>query len=294
MVPPLASPSLRPSFYSSVAELPREDLLRAYRDFLSERNGTLDATTSRFARRETWMRESEAWEAHYEGPVDAEAFNRAYANPREIKHLNLPMLALLNFVKSNAGEAYGVEVVNRVRHKREATDLFGEVERILGHEETYHTRILLGAARQFGLEVTGAWKPSLHLKVLIGSLAYAPGVFFHPILLASELSGVFMFQWMLQRAGEIFRDQPALRESLEQRVMEILVDEVGHVAFNRMAVGPTGLSVARRMAGGVLRGVVSASPEFGLLGLGDNELRALDTFDLHHLPEEVRRRAYFC
>lgn len=284
--------SLRPSLYSSVADQPREDLLRAYRDFLAERDGTLDADRH-FTRREAWMRESEGWQARYEGSVDEEAFNRAYASYGEVKNLSLPVLALLNFVKANAGEAYGVEVVNRVRHKREATDLFGEVERILGHEETYHTRILVGAARQFGLEVKGAWKPSLPLKVLIGSLAYAPGVFFHPILLASEITGVFLFQWMLQRVGEIFRDQPALRESMEQRLVEILVDEVGHVAFNRLAVGPTGLAVARRMAPGVLQGVAGTTKEYAALGLDANAMAALNTFDIHHLPEEVLRRAYF-
>jgi hypothetical protein len=39
-----------------------------------------------------------------------------------------------------------------------------------------------------------------------------------------------------------------------------LVDEVGHVAFNRMAVGPTGLSVARTLAGKVLAGKCCAAP----------------------------------
>ena len=292
MAETVALTSLRPSFFSSVAELPREDLLRAYRQFLGERNGTLDFRQG-FSKREAWMDEAASWDARFEGEVDAAAFNRAYASFGEVKHLSLPVVALLNFVKSNAGEAYGVEVVNRVRHKREATSLFGEVERVLGYEETYHTRILIGATQHFGVKVEGAWKPTFALKVLIGSLAYAPGVFFHPILLASEIAGVYMFNWMLQRVGEIFRDQPGVRESMERRLVEILVDEVGHVAFNRMAVGPVGLSVARQMAGGVLQGVAGHTPEFRALGMDENVLRGLASFDLDSLPEEVRRRAYF-
>jgi hypothetical protein len=80
---------------------------------------------------------------------------------------------------------------------------------------------------------------------------------------------------------------------MERRLIEILVDEVGHVAFNRMAVGPTGLSVARSLAGQVLRGVGATTPEYKALGMDESVLRQLENFDLHQLPEEVLRRAYF-
>ncbi|QRN96959.1 hypothetical protein JRI60_49705 [Archangium violaceum] len=287
-------PSARPGLYGLVADFPREDLLLSYREFLERRNGTMDFTRG-FSRREEWMREAATWDARYEGPVDGEAFNRAYESFDAVKELSPPLVALLTFVKANAGEAYGVEVVNRVRGKRhqDSPDTFHQLERTLGYEETYHTRILIGATRHFGVEVKGAWRPPLQLKMLIGTLAYAPGVLFHPVLLASEVVGVFAFQWMLKRVGEIFRDQPAVRESMERRLIEILVDEVGHVAFNRMAVGPKGLAVARRMTGGVLRGVVGSTPEYGALGMDEHEMRKLDTFELHHLPAEVLRRAYF-
>jgi hypothetical protein len=289
----LAATSLRPSFYSPIPESVREDQLAAYREFLGRRNGDLDFAQG-FSKREEWMREAGAWDAEFQGKVDVAAFNRAYASFDEVKHLSLPEVALLTFVKANAGEAYGVEVVGRARQKRyDMTKLFFQVEKLLGFEETYHTRILIGATQHFGVKVEGAWKPPLRLRLLIGTLAHAPGLFFHPILLASEIAGVFSFNWMLKRVGEIFRDQPAVRESMERRLIEILVDEVGHVAFNRMAVGPTGLSVARKLAGGVLKGVAAHTPEYKALGLDESELRKVDTFDLDQLPEEVLRRAYF-
>ncbi len=293
MADALVSTSLRPSFYAPIPESVREDLLRAYREFLERRNGDMDLTRG-FSRREEWLREAASWDSQYTGPVDGGNFNRAYASFAEVKKLSLPELALLTFVKANAGEAYGVEVVGRVRQKRQdGTKLFHQVEKLLGFEETYHTRILIGATQHFGVKVAGAWKPTLQLRLLIGSLAYAPGLFFHPILLASEIAGVYMFQWMLKRVGEIFKDQPAVRESMEQRLIEILVDEVGHVAFNRMAVGPTGLSVARKMAAGVLRGVSGHTPEYKALGMTEDEMSKLNSFDLQHLPEEVLRRSYF-
>lgn len=293
MADALVSTSLRPSFYAPIPDSVREDLLRAYREFLERRNGDMDLTRG-FSRREEWLREAASWDSQYQGPVDGENFNRAYASFAEVKKLSPQELALLTFVKANAGEAYGVEVVNRVRQKRvDGTKLFHQVERLLSFEETYHTRILIGATQHFGVKVEGAWKPNLQLRLLIGSLAYAPGIFFHPILLASEISGVFVFHWMLKRMGEIFKEQPAIRESMEQRLIEILVDEVGHVAFNRMAVGPQGLSVVRKMVPGVMQGVTGTTPEYKAMGLEGHELSRINGFDLDQLPEEVLRRAYF-
>ncbi|MCY1073187.1 hypothetical protein [Archangium lansingense] len=294
MADALVSTSLRPSFYAPIPESAREDLLLAYRQFLERRNGDMNFDERGFSLREKWLGEAASWDSQYKGKVDGEAFNRAYGSFDEVKNLSIQEVALLTFVKANAGEAYGVEVVNRVRQKRvDGTKLFHQVEKLLGFEETYHTRILIGATQHFGVKVEGAWRPNLQLRLLIGSLAYAPGLFFHPILLASEISGVFMFQWMLKRVGELFRDQPAVRESMEQRLIEILVDEVGHVAFNRMAVGPLGLSLVRNMAAGVLRGVSGTTPEYKALGLNEHEMGKLNSFDLEQLPEEVLRRAYF-
>jgi hypothetical protein len=293
MADAMVSTSLRPSIYSPIPESAREDLLLAYRRFLERRNGDMNFEKG-FSLREDWLRQAAGWEGQYQGKVDEAAFNRAYASFDAVKGLSLQEVALLTFVKANAGEAYGVEVVGKARQKRyDTTKLFYQVEKLLGFEETYHTRILIGATQHFGVKVEGAWKPPLRLRLLIGTLAHAPGLFFHPILLASEIAGVFMFQWMLKRVGEIFKDQPAVRESMEQRLIEILVDEVGHVAFNRMAVGPTGLSVARKMAAGVLRGVSGHTPEYKALGMTEDEMSKLNSFDLQHLPDEVLRRAYF-
>jgi hypothetical protein len=70
-------------------------------------------------------------------------------------------LALLSFVKANAAEAYGVEFVSARRRMGPATgEPFDEVHRAVIKEETYHTRILAGAAIHFGLpKPQGAWAP---------------------------------------------------------------------------------------------------------------------------------------
>jgi len=184
-----------------------------------------------------------------------------------------------------------VEVVSRRHQDPNPSELFDKVQLVLSNEETYHTRILLGATQHFGVESPKeAWRPPLLLKVLIGSLAYSPKAIFHPILLGSEIGGIFAFNWLLQAVGRVFKDQPELRESLERRLIEILIDEVGHVAFNRMAVGPTGISVARKLAPYVVEGNL---PDMRGLGWTADTVKQVEHLDYASLPEEVRRRAFF-
>ena len=282
-----------PSFYDNVAEQPRADALAAYLGFLEGRNGTVDPTVA-YPDREAWLEGADASAVRYAGEVDPAAFSAGFTGEGRLTE-DRALAALLSFVKANAGEAYGVEVLSKKRHKAALGDgLFERVERVITKEETYHTRILLGATRQFGLAPpSAAFRPPLALKVVIGGLTYAPKSLFHPILLGSEIAGVFMFAWMLERVGEVFRDQPALRESMEARLLEILVDEIGHIAFNRVAVGPKGLKVAGVLAAQIARASADINREFRALGWTAQTAAKVASFDYAQLPEEARRRAFF-
>lgn len=283
----------RTSFYAPVAERPQEDDLGAYLTFLERRNGTIDPTQA-YPHREAWLASTLSWGASYEG-AQHDLLERNYVRYEPATGATAAELALLAFVKMNAGEAYGVEVVSRMRHgKREGSSLFERVERVISQEETYHTRILVGAARQFSLAApTKSWRPPLALKALIGTLAYSPKAIFHPILLASEIAGVFTFNWMLKRVGEVFSKSPGVRDTMEARLSEILIDEIGHIAFNRMAVGPTGLAVARALAPHIAKATSDMTPEFRALGWNAHTTSQVESFDLASLPEHVRREAFF-
>ncbi|MBL8915859.1 MAG: hypothetical protein JNM17_34490 [Archangium sp.] len=282
-------------FYSSSVELARsEAVLGEYRDFLIARNG------AGFVAREARMAgEFDATRAPSVLQLDAERFNRNYASLRE-RALSKEELALLAFVKINAGEAWGVECVSKAREQQqEAPGVISDVERLVTREEHFHTRLLVGAAGHFHgpdgkrLEVTGAWKPGLPLRVIIGALVHAPRALFHPVLLGAEVAGVFAFNWLLTRLRDLFPDAPSVRESMERRLVEVLIDEVGHIAFNRVLVGAAGRAVARTVAKQISWSHQLGSPELVSLGFGMDVLGRLDTFDLGDLPDEVRRRAFF-
>ncbi|MBX2800504.1 MAG: hypothetical protein KTR31_22690 [Myxococcales bacterium] len=282
------------SFYAPPPPLARsDDLLLAYLSFLEERNGPTEGAHS-FCRREARMAQLAVPEPDASVTIDAERFDKNYVD-FDGQGLTEEELALLAFVKVNAGEAYGVQVTSEARaHLHRGDAPFARVERTLLREEDYHTKLLVGAVGHFeGVQVTDAWTPHWTLKLLIGGLATFPAALFHPVLLGSELAGVFQFNWMLQRLGTLFPDDSGVRESMEERLLEILVDEVGHVAFNRIAVGPAGMRASRWVAASVLSATPQMVPELQALGLDAQARRELSTFDYHQLPEEVRRRAFF-
>ncbi len=280
------------SFFGPVP--PRDAAMAEYLQFLARRDG-VTAPQAAFPPREAWLAAADASPVRYAGAVDQGQFERGFGRFDASEVSSPELRALLAFVKINAGEAYGVEAVGRARHQRPETgDTLDRVERLLIKEEEYHTRILLGAAHQFGLAPPkAAYRPPLGVKLLIGALVHAPSPFFHPVLLAAEVGGLFTFNWLLERVAKVYADQPELRDGLEARLIEIIIDEIGHVAFNRVAVGPLGLAVGRRLAPEVAHATSGHLRELLALGWSRADLDAFGTFTLESLPEVARRRAFF-
>jgi hypothetical protein len=174
----------------------------------------------------------------------------------------------------------------------ERTEAQYQAEKIIATEEEYHTRLLVGATRYFGVEMNEAFIPPLPLKVLIHGLAKMPQRFFHSVLLAAELSGVYTFTTLLEATRTVLKDQPEVRDAMEERLCAVLIDEIGHVSYNRLALGSAGLRAARSLYPLVQKSV-AAGPEFQALRAHAPGSPSLAEFDLRHLPEEVRRNSFF-
>ncbi|HEY9075994.1 MAG TPA: hypothetical protein VIO61_05590 [Anaerolineaceae bacterium] len=285
-----------PSFYGPVDESQRTVLLENYLASLNIRNGVLDPESGTLPNREESLSQMNAAPIHSVNSVKQDLFDRLYEqfNPRS-PDLTPEMLLLLTFCKMNAGEAYGVRVVKTVhsRQDRGKTNLRTRVIQVAQEEEEYHTRILVGAAHYYNINVTGIYRPKPALRFLIYSIAYAPRPLFHPILFASEVVGVYLFNWTLNQIGNYIKSQPELQQAMEQRLIEILIDEVGHVAFNRLVMGASGRQLGHTLTYPTLRGMPTITPELAALGFNGQVMRAFGNFDYRHLPEEVRRRGYF-
>ncbi len=273
----------------------RHKLLDAYRVFLGERDGEL-LPDGRLTRREEQLHDLDGAPGTWDRPMDPTLFRRQLHQFDRRADTTPEMLALLALCRINAGEAYGVEVMRRKRFAdlHAGDDPLLQMERLVMQEEDYHTRILVGSTVHFpDIHVQEREPPIMPIRVLIHGLATAPEWLFFPMLLATELAGIRLFLHALHTVSRLFPDHSDIRASMERRLLEVLKDEVGHVAFNRVAAGPRGTAIGLKLAPLVLHGVIQNNPELVALGLDRQTERSLNRLDLRDLPEEVRQAAFF-
>jgi hypothetical protein len=97
---------------------------------------------------------------------------------------------------------------------------------------------------------------------------------------------------MIGAVRSVFADRPELRDALEERVTEVLIDEVGHVSFNRLIATPGTFAALRTLLAAVAVGTRGAAPWAEELGILPLPVRDAWNVDPGNLPAEVRRRAF--
>jgi hypothetical protein len=270
----------------------RRESLAAYQKFLADRDGAMDIEKQQLVRREAGM-------LRYEKPlprlreVDRDLFNAQYAS-FDAKVATPPeLLLLLALVKVNAAEAFGVtQVFDAIRRRAVKNDDMSELTLVV--EETYHTRILLSTALSYGMDMTTPYKPPVALRTLIAGVAFTPEMVSRPLTLAAEILGLCSFLNLLEKSREVLRHDPELRDGVEERLCEVITDELGHMSFNRACLGPAGFAQARMLLPIVARGVSGVVPEIRALGAGslasDSDVASLASGK--RLPEQVVRSAF--
>ena len=276
--------------FSPVSRRARSTILRDYRDYLQARDGVVDAAQRTLSKREEAMRR---FFVAGDRPMDRALFERQYRRFDPTCKTPREMLLLLALVKVNAAEAYGVQrtIDGAIARAQRSDD---DTELVLLVEESYHTKILLSAARLYGIEVPAAARPDLALRTLVSSIAALPAFLARPLALAGEMLGVLVFLELLDVARTVLEDAPSVRDAVEERLIEILIDEIGHVSFQRLSMGPAGLALARTLLPIVARGLARSIPEVRALGaMPRAPVAGITALDVHGLPETVRRNAFF-
>jgi hypothetical protein len=266
--------------------------LAAYQKFLVDRDGAVDIEKRQLSRREERM-------VRYEKPlsairdIDRELFATQYASFDPKVETPPELLLLVALVKINAAEAFGVNR-NFERVLRRAVKNDDKCELTLLIEETYHTRILLSTALSYGIEVKSAYEPPAALRALIGTIAVSPMAIARPLTLASEVLAILLFLNLLEKARVVLRHDGELRDAVEERLCEIITDELGHMSFNRQWLGAVGIAQARMLLPLVAASLSGMFPEVRALGsmssASESEVMGLASGE--RLPEQVLRNAF--
>jgi hypothetical protein len=167
--------------------------------------------------------------------------------------------------KSNIAENYGVALDLRLKGDHYGTTS-DEFYTFIDLEEFYHTRILKDAVRIFGIEFE-LGLPRTFTRFFTELVVRSPFSLRIVTALCGELFGSVIFQ-LLWECADVFADEPVVLERLRLLLREILVDEMGHVAFGHANVGPVTHALMRAMLPHVTNHFLSDFPEFEILGGG--------------------------
>lgn len=272
-----------------------KDLRRArlseYAQYLVDRDGEMNLQLRTLSRREAAIKKYEARPA-LTRDMDQAEFRKQYVSFDKHKSLAPEMLLLLALVKVNAAEAYGV-ARNFQRAMGRATKNDDEAELRILLEEGYHTRILLSAANRYGIEVNEPYHPPSALRVLINGIATAPMALARPLTLAGEIIGTLMFAKLVEITQRVLKNDPETRDSVTERVVEICIDECGHISYNRMHMGAAELAQTRLILPVTARIMSTVFPELVALGAFPVDvMKELPLLDPKNLPQSVSKHAF--
>jgi hypothetical protein len=236
----------------------------AYLAYLRERDGVPDMETQRFDVRERFFADLDAAPNCWDGkpPLDQAVFDRNHARHHPEPNLDEVMLWAIATAKTNRSERYGVEyaLAYRDRTRNAANDPHAYIQ----IEEFYHTRILRDALATLGLRMEMG-RPGFSARTMIRAMVRLPENYANVLVLCGEICGVAVFSLLLEKARELFANQPAVLARHEALFGQIMVDEVGHVHFVRSTLSPRRLAWARRILPLVAWGLLDESPEVLLL-----------------------------
>lgn len=110
-------------------------------------------------------------------------------------------------------------------------------------QERDHVAILASLAKAFGGKVHGSRLPTVFRWTLGFMMQHAEGRL-AILLFLGELAGVALFLAVRRRIVERWPDDPAVLRLFD----ELIIDEVGHLAFNHARLAPWQLRLARWLA----------------------------------------------
>jgi len=250
-----------PLVYLTRAE--REGQLDRYLEFLRARDGEPDRARRRLSNREPFFDEIDRAPVLWKGDIGSATFY-AYLEKKPPDGTDRRLLWLLAAAKVNRSERYGID------RQLDITDRSGSDGNcwmeFIGLEEVYHTRILADACRACGLENPKIDPPTAN-RTFIHLITFLPERLRMPLVMAGEIFGCAAFQVMYENT-HLFEEQPEVAARLQRLTQEILIDEMGHVAYCRTQLSRFGLFIVRCLLPVIGYLMLHDLPEFAMLAGG--------------------------
>ena len=274
--------------------LPRSERRAAALDYLSYlaiRDGDPDGDRRTLSTREEEMARFEGFAPWTGDELDKSAFRRFQNGTSPMRQADPLMSWIVQIAQANEGEAWGVEL--HLRRRGGGGHLATPEARarwIADLEETYHSRIFASIVESFDLEFEPA-VPPWPMRVLIGGITRLPSRAELLVGLAGEIIGAAVLKVNIDQAEELLADHNEFCSGVVERLDDVLVDELGHVAYL--------LSQMARVEMWLLRGILWVF--FRVMGMTwawgsqAEEAEIVSTvrqFSLERFPQRVTERSF--
>lgn len=283
-----------PQVYEKLSRTQRHTLQRGFLAYVQKRDGEVDLAREWLSHREAYFEQNEAMPVRSRRQIDHAKFTRNLSTTKIDPELDEVMLWLLATAKANRSERYGIEISKRTRLGGSKANL-NENEPLvyLTVEEFYHTRVLLDAVKIFGLDIELEPPVSRFNRLAIGGMVYLPEKVSAPLALAGEVLGVIAFTLLRDKAAQLFADEPQVVERVQSLYNQILVDEIGHVAYARATNGWLGLKVAELIQPTLVKAMLREVPELVKLFGTAQILAEIKRIDLYMQASNLPTQPYY-
>jgi len=248
----------------------RSNFTEKFVDFLKVKDGAFNHGDETLSAREELVNQRAQNPITWQGdPVDKETFEKFLDRRVTRKSALEPrLLWLIGAAKANRYERYGVNLLLEAFRRKNYEGVPDEQAYVL-LEEAYHTRILEDACAVCGLNFT-LEDPPPFMAFIIRRITSLPDAV-NLMLLIGEVLGTHVFLMMYDQCS-IFSEDPEAEARLRELCLEILSDEIAHVALSRYLVHPSILKIAHAVAPRLAQIILNNAPELGLLAGGYGEI----------------------
>jgi hypothetical protein len=175
------------------------------------------------------------------------------------------------------------------------TELDSTIARISRYhlcEEFCHMRLFQEMFRTFQLDGVGWAPPRKWMGRLYRLFARLPSTVLAPPAFVTELMGLTVYRHLDHVLDDILADEPEARDRMKELLLDVMIDELGHVGQRRNFLGPGGVRCARRIVGPMYRAFFRGLPESHLLFDVDGMIEDGKTFDYSTIPANVIRQSW--
>jgi hypothetical protein len=264
---------------------------QAYLEWSQKRNG--DILGRKLSEREKFFEDLDSTEVYYEGDISAEEYWEAYriTSPQELRQKKFSRFVLFLVLVSYLNIAEKFTIDRALEKERFQYGTPTDPMEFIKREEDYHSRILMYIMQVFKISLN-IQDPKGIFKWSLLAIAKLPLWLVGMFVFLGEIVAVVLFVKLRELATELIGTSSPAAVRVRALIDEIMIDEVGHMAFVRTTLGPRRIKFAERIFTIVVKRMFGMIPATIVLYDVEELARIARGMTFDFVPQDIRPYAF--